>query len=256
MSDLTFEPNDSLRAGQPIKLRLLPAGISISDLLEREQTPIYKSRILKLLPDEIIVVWPTVSEIAVPIFIGQDIILEVKCQLGTLRLDSLIVAAQSEPVRGLHVGRDGPWSRRQLRLDIRMEVATVEAEAFLLPPEERRDGKSKANGKRRFDAAEAKSLPNRWLEAKIRDLSAGGMLLASATPLQPGTLISVSFPLPDGRPDITAMARVVWSGFDELARTYRHRAGCKFLDLRTGDQDRIVRFIFEKQTQLRRWGLL
>lgn len=67
--------------------------------------------------------------------------------------------------------------------------------------------------------------------AICRDASAGGILVSSAAPLEPGTRVIATFRVaPEGAPERTASAVVVRSAINEgeLVLAFPHRLGLRF----------------------------
>jgi c-di-GMP-binding flagellar brake protein YcgR len=251
MTELSINTTRILRVGQLIKLRFESSSpLAESDVKKEELT--YSSRIEDVLLDQIVVSWPTSRGVRAPVENEQKVSLHVNCEQGMFRLESWVVDRRTFPVPVLHVFRYGDWSRSQLRDYVRLAVTVVPQEVFLLP----RPGvvsEVPADGE-----GEAEPQPER-IDAIIRDLSAGGMRLASAKKFQIGDVIRIRFPLGPGQPDISAEAMVVWVAEEDAKQKgirHRFKAGCRFLNLGMRDQDCITRFIFNKQASLRRCGLL
>lgn len=89
------------------------------------------------------------------------------------------------------------------------------------------------------------------IEAVIVDLSGGGVRLRTSKALEPGRLLRLTFE-PDGEP-MTVVAEVVRSIPAETRR--RAALQCRFKDIARRDQDRLVRFIFEKQREYSKRGV-
>ncbi len=82
------------------------------------------------------------------------------------------------------------------------------------------------------------------------------MLVTSEKHIELGTIMRVVLPLDGGRRDIDAIARVVSVNRDEARRRPVYRAGCQFLNLGVQEEANIARFIYARQVELRRAGLL
>lgn len=254
--------DSSLRIGQLVRL-LLPVTEKLQEIgaAAEDKFRVYSSRVEDLLPEDLVVVWPTERAVLVPIVVGQEVTLQMGGDRGVLRLDSTILAKRHHPYPLLHISRAGDWSRSQMRHNVRLEVTIVPYEVLklIILPEpsngEPEDQSTTLIGLNLNGLAEA-NLQTERISAIIRDISAGGMLLASATPLQSGDLVKITFPLRQDQPTIAAVAKVVWTGSDNGPGKHRHKAGCQFLDLGVKEQDSITKFIFAKQVELRRSGML
>lgn len=100
----------------------------------------------------------------------------------------------------------------------------------------------------------------RAFDAIILDISGGGMLIQSRDRLPPGTRLSVIFAV-DGDPvefDVRAVVVGVHTTPPSAGRmssnTFRIHA--TFTDLPRLDAERIVRYVYRQQLQLRRRGVL
>lgn len=258
-----------LKIGQLVKLVIKENDQRIervgADGSEGGEVLVYGTRIEDLPSDSLVVSWPTDQGVHVPAYVGQSVLLEIKCHHGVLCLDSRISAARMSPLPVLHIERGGDWSRSQLRNNVRLDVTITPGMTELLPFNAEdfpvNGGSNGNHGKidvlalKKMEASsEVRSQPFRAL---IRDLSAGGVLMITSVRLEKGSIIRTRFPLGKGQPEISVLAQVVRSSDGELGnKEYPHRAGCKFLDLNSRDEDNIIRFIFARQAELRRSGML
>lgn len=247
-----------LRVGQLVKLVLF-AGDEPDDVELRADDGgnVYSSQIQDVLPDDLVVSWPTDRGVQVPVSVGQKVALQMLTCRGIFLLHSEVVAKKIRPIPMLHIARSGDWSRSQLRRNVRLELTIIPRETRLVWRRQNRHKGDSANGKMpSLDDLKKNRAFGDPINALIRDLSAGGTLIASATPLERGDILRLRFPLGNGSPNLTVLAEVIWTEHDLFARKHRYKAGCKFLDLELKEQDRIARFIFAKQLELRRRGLL
>lgn len=85
--------------------------------------------------------------------------------------------------------------------------------------------------------------------AIVRDISAGGAFLAVDRPLPEGTRIWLRLSFPGGQ--VLKAAGEVRRSLDEPPAI-----GVRFMDLTERDRDRIVAYLFHRQRELRKMGLL
>lgn len=91
-------------------------------------------------------------------------------------------------------------------------------------------------------------------EVTILDLSGGGARMRTDTELAVGTQFELKFPT--DRRSLRLTAEVVRVTATETARGgTRHEAHCMFTDIVRGDQDEIVRFVFQKQREFSQRGV-
>lgn len=92
------------------------------------------------------------------------------------------------------------------------------------------------------------------VEAMIVDISGGGVRLRIDHDLPEGTVLGLVIVLGDQR--LRLDARIVHrSTVGGRGRSVRHESQCEFVDISRADQDRIVRFIFEKQREYSQKGV-
>ena len=91
-------------------------------------------------------------------------------------------------------------------------------------------------------------------EVAIVDLSGGGARVRTSFEVPIGTQIALEF-LIEGSP-LRLMAEVVRSTANETARrAIRYEAHCRFTQINRSDEDRIVRFVFQKQREFSKRGV-
>jgi c-di-GMP-binding flagellar brake protein YcgR len=247
---------DSLvKIGQLVELRLRASEMLLNAGLHvEEESPGYSSHIEDVLPEIIVVSWPTDKGILVPATVGQGIRMIVRGERGRLQLSSQIAGKSHEPHPLLQIARAGKWSAAQLRRHVRLPI-TIHPRETLLVSQEGSIGTGMASNGPRADLSETEE--GQPIKATIQDLSAGGVRLLSQTPLARQDIIKISFTLGEGQREIATRARVVWVREGDAAQRRQPTvAGCEFLDLGSKEQDSITRFIFAKQAELRRSGRL
>jgi c-di-GMP-binding flagellar brake protein YcgR len=92
-------------------------------------------------------------------------------------------------------------------------------------------------------------------EGQTIDISGGGIQYRSETALEPGTIIHLCLDLPRREP-ICCKARVLRFEEDSELKGQEARIVVEFVDISEGQRDRIMNFIFEKQREWIRKGLL
>jgi len=132
--------------------------------------------------------------------------------------------------------------REFVRIDVRLPVFVkihVENENFLV-----------IEGKKYF----AKELENKEWEASTKDISGSGAKIITKFNIPEETVVSLNFQLPDIGTFIT-QAKIRRS---ELVNPDLgiYWIGVRFIGLTERDRDKIVRFIFRKQAELRKRNLL
>ena len=91
-------------------------------------------------------------------------------------------------------------------------------------------------------------------EVSILDVSGGGVRIRTSAELAIGTQLHLEFAT-DRRP-LRLKAEVIRSTATETGRGgVRHEAHCMFTEIQRGEQDEIVRFIFQKQREFSQRGV-
>ncbi len=80
-------------------------------------------------------------------------------------------------------------------------------------------------------------------DARVVDLSGGGLRITDATELEHGTNIALQFNLPKTGREIAAVARIVLTFFDGAAKRYAH--GAAFTQIAQDDQTAIDHYVHD-----------
>lgn len=93
-------------------------------------------------------------------------------------------------------------------------------------------------------------------EGRTVDISGGGVLFTTrAGWIRANHLLRVRVDLPQLEP-VVCIARVIRVGQNRISGVVYNQVACKFEDLREGQRDTIIKFIFERQRELIKKGLL
>ncbi len=79
------------------------------------------------------------------------------------------------------------------------------------------------------------------------NISGGGMFLITQEPYPPGTVIHISFVLPDDSKAVEATGTVVWSRKEKENSKRQPGMGIKFLEIDEEDQQKIRKFVGTQQ---------
>lgn len=169
--------------------------------------------------------------------VGDEVRLFVQVHGRMFQLETRVLEADFQVL--LEEPREAAQTERRefYRLLTSMQPLVVE----LLPVEEPTVAPTTAGAPAAADDATEPVL----LEAVIADLSGGGVRLRMSEELEVGRRLRLSFE-PDGEP-MTVVAEVVRTVPAELRR--RAVVQCRFEQITRRDQERIIRFIFEKQRE-------
>lgn len=92
---------------------------------------------------------------------------------------------------------------------------------------------------------------NQVLATLTRDISAGGLRVATAKPLGAGTKLKVTLPLPGMGTTVEATGEVIRDIPPEKAGD-RHAAAIEFTDIKEKARGEIIKYIFKKQAERRK----
>lgn len=97
-----------------------------------------------------------------------------------------------------------------------------------------------------------KVLVGKQFEAKMADISGGGISFFLNKPLVPGQLISMNFQLSTAAFN-GQTGKILKVSLIDVQSTAMYRHHVTFLDIDTPSREKIIKFVFEKQRQLNQW---
>lgn len=196
----------------------------------------YVSRIENLTDSEIVVGIPIVSGQIVPLPVGIKVDLDVTCPDAVYRIHTRTLKRILRPLPLLFLAKSEDVERVQRRNYARVDaVLDVEIE----------------------------KLPSKGEKVKIygitKNISGGGMLISIRgngdllSLIRKDDFLEVSFKIPTWKDPIYAISKVVRE--DVKVRDSKDIA-IAFVSINEKNRDRIVKFVFERQRELRRRGIL
>ncbi|HWP98603.1 MAG TPA: flagellar brake domain-containing protein [Syntrophomonadaceae bacterium] len=193
------------------------------------------SRVEEVYGNYFVISMPMKQGSLIPLQVGQEITIVVNSKFGLFSAQTRILARHREPIPTLVVARPSEFvsmgqRRDYVRLEINLPVQ------FALP------------------ALSGAGDELNYQEGTTCDISAGGILLITRVPLNPGQMIHLRFDLEEGE-FIDCPGRVIRSMKDSLWGK-NFGAGVEFINLANGQKDKIFRFVFSKQREWLQKGLL
>jgi c-di-GMP-binding flagellar brake protein YcgR len=187
----------------------------------------FPSRVEDVLPDRLVVGMPMRAGMFVILPAGAPVMATIAREDATYVLPARVLGYRTEPFRLLELGAAGPIERRQQRHHVRLDITLTPRRAAVLGP----------------DQTETP------LRCTIVNLSAGGVRLRMAQPLEVDQRLRLTIELPSA--GLFAMtARVLRVTTYQAERSTSYEAGCRFLDLTVRDRDAITRFVLQTQAEL------
>ena len=206
--------------------------ITLEPLAGRARGTIYTTRIEQVDVETVYVQSPIARLEVVSIPLGTPIRLGLRFSAQYFGFDSSIVEHVFHPQFLLGLDLPEVMQRRNERKHYRLPAAILPEDVRLL----------NAEGK-----------PDRPVRATIINLSGGGIELVAPDPLRSGQMLSVRFML-EGAP-LSLLAQVIDVEPPTRGR-FNSRAHCQFLQVDRRTREKIVRYVFRRQVDLLRRGML
>lgn len=165
----------------------------------------------------------------VPFRIEQNIKVLFSTRSNTYQFQTIIVDRAREPIPVLKVAKPTELIKIQRRSYVRIPV-NLEVNFTILPDKVTHRGFT-------------------------LDISAGGLLLATKTSLKKGQVLVVKIELPQ-RESVYCHARVIRVSYQATSLLEDNKVAIQFLDISEAQKDRIFNYIFEKQGEWIRRGIL
>lgn len=166
----------------------------------------------------------------VPMHIGQKIRVCFSKENNSYAFTAIIVARKREPIPVLIVNKPSTIVKIQRRSYVRIP-ASVPVAYRLIP---------QGQG---------------YESSNTVDISGGGILFLSKDKLQPGQILEIELYLP-GRPKVVCQAEVKRFIPPEGGGTNTYKIAAEFKDITENQRDQIFNFIFQKQREWIKKGLL
>jgi len=192
---------------------------------------IYVTKVEDVREDVILVAAPIEQRNLVPMSIGTRVQLEYKdttlTSQGRYIARGIVIGRERVPIPILTVRLVEPWKKIQERMFVRVDVLLDGTYALVV------DGQ--------FQAVHSCS---------IRNLSGGGLRMIAQEELAEGDIIWICLPLESG--SIPAYAEIVRVESGEDGFGY----GVSFVNLPERDRKAIIQYVYQRQLELRRKGLI
>lgn len=221
------EVGDIIRIGELLKIH------PQTSMKIKDYTRVYKVRVEDISEDTITVSAPISNGTIVPMRRGMRLILGISKEDALYGFYTEIIDRRGGQVPVLVVRRS-PTSRRiQRRRYVRINgEIPIEMKIVKWPDP---------------------SVPQPKLERNSiseKNISGGGMLVVTREALKRGTVLQILMELPTGRVKVMGEVRRVMKNDD----TEQYEVGVAFLDLGEKDRDKVVKYVYNRQIELKRKG--
>jgi c-di-GMP-binding flagellar brake protein YcgR len=187
------------------------------------------SRVNNILENEIVIAWPTIRGIRMPLRVNQDIELSFMRNATPYAFTGSIVTADLGPLPQITVRSNLEVKKVERREHFRVKCLMPVQITGSIP-----------------DGSESGLMKPIYIQSVTFDLSAGGLSIRHATRIPENTLIEVKLKLSDSGPEITIPARVTFSGSVPSSAALYH-IGIYFLAISEWEQARIIRCLYRIQ---------
>jgi c-di-GMP-binding flagellar brake protein YcgR len=187
------------------------------------------SRVNNILGNEIVIAWPTIRGIRMPLRVNQDVELSFVRDATPYAFTGLILTATPDPLPQITVRSNSEVKKVQRREHFRIKCMMPIQIIGNIP-----------------DGSDPGLMQPLFIKCVTFDLSAGGLSIRNATRIPEDLLIEVKLKLSDGGPEITIPARVAYSGSVSNNAALYH-IGIYFLAVNEWEQARIIRCLYRIQ---------
>ncbi len=221
------EVGDVIRIGELLKIH------PQTSMKIKDYTRVYKVRVEDITDDTITVSAPVANGTIVPMRRGMRLILGISKEDALYGFYTEIIDRKGGQVPVLIVKRS-PTSRRiQRRRYVRINgEIPIEIKVVKRPDP-------------------AKPMPKLDRNSiREKNISGGGMLMVTQESLERGTVLQILMEFPTGRVKVMGEVRRVQKNVE----TEEYEVGLAFLDLNEKDRDKVVKYVYNRQIDLKRKG--
>jgi c-di-GMP-binding flagellar brake protein YcgR len=207
----------------------MAAEIEVNGLADK-----YSTKIEEVKGDYLLVATPMKAREYVRLDHGQRILLSVVRRNNPYFFDTFVVGA-NEGQQLTQLRRPPENAGVQLRQHVRVAVVITDAQFW-------------------WETASGKFGPT--MPGQVLDISAGGFLALTKDGLPEG-LILARFTLSRQAGHLMSLARVL-KDYERVSDVgvKSHRSHCQFVDMADKDRERLVKFVFQRERELRQKGVL
>ncbi|AVX20750.1 MULTISPECIES: flagellar brake protein [Carboxydocella] len=199
------------------------------ELLEENLSGVYRSRVEEIAPDRIILALPFSKGVPVPVRVGSQILVRYFDQSAIYSFKSEVISRATAPQAILSISIPESVNRVQRRNYVRLDDS-VPLTFYKLQEDD-------ITG----------------TDTVTKDISGGGVRIEIPQPLELGTELELHLKLPKDK--IIAVGKVVRClPLEKPKKGYN--IGIQFTIIEERDRDKIIKYIFDRQRELRKKGLL
>jgi c-di-GMP-binding flagellar brake protein YcgR len=198
----------------------------------------YSTKIEEVKSDHLVVGTPMKAREYIKLDQGQKILLSVVRRNNPYFFDTTVVGSEWHEGQQLtQIRRPADGAGIQLRQHVRVSVVISDAQFWY------------------EDAATEKFGPT--ITGQVLDISAGGFLTMTKDGLPEGGIVLARFTLSRQSGILTSLAKVL-KDYERVSDVgvKSHRSHCQFHDTAEKDRERLVKFVFQRERELRQKGVL
>ncbi|MTV48040.1 hypothetical protein GJ688_03475 [Heliobacillus mobilis] len=193
----------------------------------------YKSRVEDMDKDTLTLALPFKDGQLIPLHVGEQVIFYLSTENGVWVYQSVIQSRRSQPLPVIIVSKPIRADKVQRRNFYRFPVFLESQFALQLPETDPKDWP--------------------WNKMWIRNISGGGVCIASKEPIKVGEKVLVDLPI--GREALRLGGQVKRVTIDGEGKDAQFLLGVEFLQPSRGQQEQIIQYIFTRQREQRNQGL-
>ncbi len=213
-----------IRINQPVEIELnYTSGINT-----------FKSRVEGISDDNIVIAAPMLNGQVIPVKNGINMRVSYLDNIALYTFDSIVLSSNLRPVPTLTLDKPGSLKRVQRRNFVRIDARLPMVFTLLKENLE--------SGSEDYDATTI-------------DVSGGGLMFSTDCSLHLHDILEVKLALTDNV-YVTALGKVVRIVEKKQQDKHTFSVGLEFSIIEEGERDKIIRYIFNQQRELRRKGLL
>ncbi len=208
--------------------------IQIELMDENGQIERYPSRIENIHDNEIIVVAPIKDRVTVPIPVDTSLLVTVWDHCSAYNFQTKVIKRSNLRLPLLHLAVPPCINRIQQRDFVRVPLSLEVIASFVHPQSGYQE-----------------------IKCVTKDISGGGLMLifTKSPPFTKEIEVDISFSLENE--EIRARGKVAWLNLEtDVSGIQRYLVGIKFISISEKARGRIIKYVFQRQIELRKRGLL
>lgn len=197
------------------------------------------SRIEEVRSRSLIVAFPSRQGALVMLHLNQRLKVDFSVQDDAYTFESVVLSRIREPIPVLEIAKPTTITKIQRRNFVRFKTV-IPVHFYRMKTEDELDNERK---------------PEDCLSGQTVDISGGGTMIATKDTVEPNDLLEIIFEMPNRKP-LVVLGKVIRVIPQGQGKDHHFNLAINFYHIRDNQQDVVISYIFEKQRELRKKGLL